>query len=172
MKAHCENTCAPDKLAVLERLSHRVVNSENEFEAALIKQLEHIRLSEGLSIDDYCRLLDISKSLYYRIINGSRKMQLSILLKVCRLFNYDLSTLLGEAYLDSADSVFRETALLLGRLSPETISSIRTTIDSSNNEDEATKKRAEILLNSMEAIVKKGDFTSFRFFSGDFKGEK
>ena len=69
-------------------------------------------------------------------------MSLTTFLVVCRLFGYDISKLVGESYLDSADSVFRELALFWGQLRTDTINEMAEVL-SNSSEDETVKNAGQ-----------------------------
>lgn len=143
------------QISRLKDISQKIIADEGNFYQQLVQQFNAVRIQYELSVEDYCNILGIDKSLYHKIITGNRKLTLGLLIRLCRIFDMDLATLTGEAYLRSADSVLRETAILLGRLQPSTIQSISDTINSSDEPD-CIKERTQVLLGQMSKLKMSG----------------
>ena len=137
-----------------------------KLEENIIRQIETIRISEKLSVRDFCELLDMSYSSYVKIPRFERKLNLTTFLIVCRLFGYDISKLVGESYLDSADSVFRELAVFLGQLHGDTIQKIVEAL-SDSSEDETTKKHGEALLEALGKVIRNDNHEPLYLFTND-----
>lgn len=137
-----------------------------KLEKNIIRQIETIRVSEKLSVRDFCELLDTPYSTYVKISRLERKLNLTTFLIVCRLFGYDISKLVGESYLDSADSVFRELAVFLGQLQTDTIKEMAGAL-SDSSENESVKKHGEALFEALEKIIKSADYEPLYLFTSD-----
>ena len=66
-----------------------------KLEENIIRQIETIRISEKLSVSDFCELIDMPYSSYVKISRLERKLNLASFLTVCRIFGYDISKLVG-----------------------------------------------------------------------------
>ena len=97
-------------------------------------------------------------------------MSLTTFLVVCRLFGYDISKLVGESYLDSADSVFRERALFWGQLRTDTINEMAEVL-SNSSEDETVKKRGAALFEALKKVIKSDDYEPLYLFANDIPQE-
>lgn len=137
-----------------------------KLEENIVRQIETIRISEKLSVRDFCELLDMPYSTYVKISRLERKLNLGTFLVVCRLFGYDISKLVGESYLDSADSVFRELAVFLGQLHADTIKELAGAL-SGSSEDEAVKKHGAALFEALGKVIESNDYEPLYLFTSD-----
>ncbi len=114
----------------------------------LIQEMEHVRIREGLPKRRFSVLLGLHESHYSKITKTERMMSTESLLQFCRLFGYDISTLINSAYLRNADSVFLESAMWLSRLDNETLEDMIQLLQKSD-EPEASKKLGTTLLEKL-----------------------
>lgn len=137
-----------------------------KLEENIVRQIETIRVSEKLSVRDFCELLDMPYSTYVKTARLERKLNFSTFLIVCRLFGYDISKLAGESYLNSSESVFRELAMFLGQLRPETIKEISNALLASS-ENEAIKTHGTALFQALKDVVERDGYEPFYLFAND-----
>lgn len=166
MSAPKPSTCTKERFNELLKKAQHVKETENGIEEDIVKQMDAVRLHEGLNAADFCKIVGLTKTNYYHIFAGTRGLSIQLFVRFCRIFGYDLSTFSGESFLDSQDSVFRELALFLGRLSPETIEQINRDIQE-GSESENNKRRADILLTAMAKAIQKPDFKPLTFYADD-----
>lgn len=150
--------------------SEYIRSTTPKLEDNIVRQIETIRISEKLSARDFSELLDLPYGTYVKISRLERKMSLTTFLVVCRLFGYDISKLVGESYLDSADSVFRELALFLGQLRTDTINEMAEVL-SNSSEDETVKKRGAALFEALKKVIKSDDYEPLYLFANDIPQE-
>lgn len=144
----------------------RLIQSSNyEVERAIIQQIEFVRRQHGLNHSQFSALLGIPKNSYSKITSDqSRNIPFLCLLTFCRLFGYDLTQLYNESFLETADSVVRELAILLTTLSDDTIDTINSVIAQSQ-EPENRKEYTKELLEQIKKIEKPNNY----FFAADYK---
>lgn len=152
--------------------SKYVLETSDELIENIINQIETIRVSEKLTNKDMAAILGLSYENYFKIIQRQRKLGLSTFLVLCRVFNYDISKLVGEAYLNTSDSVFRELALFMGQLQPETVKAMSDALSSSGNESPETKERGKILFDALEKVISGEEYQPFYLFSADKPDEE
>lgn len=143
-----------------------ILETMPKLEENIVRQIETIRVSEKLSIQDFAELIGVPYSTYNKITYLQRKLSLGTFIAVCRLFGYDISKLVGESYLNSSDSVFRELAMFLGQIQPDTINAMLTALLDSS-EDSATKERGKILFDALERVVGDTQQEPFYLFAQD-----
>lgn len=137
-----------------------------KLEENIIRQIETIRISEKLSASDFCELIDMPYSSYVKISRLERKLNLASFLTVCRIFGYDISKLVGESYLNDADSVFRELAIFLGQLHSDTIKEMAQVL-SNSSEDKSVKKHGAALFEALEKVIESDDYEPLYLFTSD-----
>ena len=123
----------------LEPRAEYIRSTENELEEAVMKQIEAIRISEGLSSKDFASLIGLTYAAYNKAANGSRRILLKTFITICRIFGYDLNIIQEAALNNSNETVYREIGPHLGALKPETIDALNETLQNSDESDE--KKR-------------------------------
>lgn len=116
--------------------------------AMLLKQMEHTREYYGFSKAAFSSLFSYDESYYWKIQNKGVTPNLKAFLLFCSVFDFDISEMLGRAYLDSVDSVVRETAVYLSGLDPETLQKINDVVQASNDTPER-KNYGRILLDHL-----------------------
>ena len=67
------------------------------------------------------------------------------LITYCKLFGFDISGLLGETILNTADPTLREMAMFLSELSDETLRAMGNVIAESNEDDEVKAMGAALI---------------------------
>lgn len=118
-----------------------------ELNNALIDQLEHTRKYLGVSQTYFAELLGVTKDFYCKMIKHSpqRYLHVDTLITYCKLFGFDISGLLGETILNTADPTLREMAMFLSELSDETLRAMGNVIAESNEDDEVKAMGAALI---------------------------
>lgn len=119
--------------------------------AMILKQMEHTREYYGFSKAAFSSLFSYDESYYWKIQNKGVTPNLKAFLLFCSVFDFDISEILGRAYLDSVDSVVRETSVYLSGLAPETLQKINEVIQASDDTPER-KKYGNVLLEHLVKI--------------------
>lgn len=150
--------------------SEYIRNTSSGLEERIIQQIDVMRTSERLTINEMCEFTGITYSSYMKIINSKRKLKLCDFLIICRLLGCDISKLVGESYLDSADSVFRELAIYFGQLQTETIEALAKVLAESSESD-LMKKHGKTLFEALQNVKTKEDFEPLYLFASDVPKE-
>lgn len=152
-----DNTRDPDlEKTILEKKSEILQSSDIKILELILQQMEVTRQQHNYTKAEFGKILGLPDTSYSKLTKQQDRKGISVktLVLYCRLFGLDLSTIVGRSYLDSADSVLRETAMFLARLNPETIDLIDTVIEESEESD-SNKKQAKLLLTHLKTISDK-----------------
>lgn len=137
----------------LMSVAQKVRESNDEIEDMIRAQMEHTRRYYDFTEMDFSTLLGMERSFYSRRIIRGLPLNVQSLLTFCRTFGYDLSNLVNSAYLDSHDSVLRETAVFLSGLPVETIQKIKDAVQNSDDTD-SRKRQGELLMSRLMDFAK------------------
>ena len=151
LETYTVNERTYDSFQELLNDAKKIHDSNDDIQSKIAAQMEWTRQDMKLTASEFAQLLGTSLSTCHKQLKGERPILFATFLTFCRIFGFDISDIVGRAYLDSEDSVLRETAVLLSGLSDKTIDGIIAAIDASE-ESAAKKTRASTLLNEMKKV--------------------
>lgn len=149
--AYCVNGRIYEEFSEVAAETKKINEDNTKIRAMFIQQMEHTCRRYGFTKPQFAEMLGTTLATYYKWVNGERAVTIDAFLTYCRFFGFDISEIVGKAYLDSSDSVLRELMVLFSGFSDETIDNIKATIENSSENDNK-KQRAELMLDALKNV--------------------
>lgn len=68
---------------------------------SLTKQMEYTRLQNGLTNDEFCKLIGVKSNTYMRYKNGARSTPLEVFIRYCFIFGCDVTSVVSKTLTDT-----------------------------------------------------------------------
>ena len=149
----------------------KIQETNPEIKRMIYEHMDYTRRKYNFTQKEFSQILGCSNTTYSHIMQDNRRMNADNLLTFCRVFNLDITTVVEESYLRKDDAVLRELAVYLAELSDDTLDSIQTAIEASNETSPQIRRGVRLFERLRESETQKAK-PPIRLFRRDFTTEE